>query len=171
MRREPSEAVKEAVLRRDGQRCCCCSSTLGLQIDHIVPVYLGGSSDFDQLQALCRFCNTQKAIKEMNFRVSRSPLQGPPEFSPLAMPAKDDLTSEETWRQHIQRSINFYYQCAATETVRFLSDPSSCEIRLRPGIDMTWIEPHLANMTARLTEERAAAGLSPLGPLRVTVLT
>jgi len=78
---------------------------------------------------------------------------------------------EETWRQHLQRSINFYYQCAATETVEFLSNPSICEIRLRPGIDVDWIDPHLANMAVYLAEERAKSGLSPLGSLRATVLT
>jgi superfamily II DNA or RNA helicase len=94
--REPSEEVKEAVLRRDGRRCCCCGSSCGLQIDHIVPYYLGGSCDFDQLQTLCRFCNAEKAINELNFRVSRSPLQGPPAFLPLAIPPADDRSSEET---------------------------------------------------------------------------
>jgi superfamily II DNA or RNA helicase len=169
--REPSEAVREAVLRRDGRVCGCCGSTQGLQIDHIVPSYLGGSSDIDQLQVLCRFCNAEKAINELNFRISRSPLHGPPKFLPLAIPAQDDPMIDETWRQYIQRSINFYYQCAATETVEFLRNPSICEIRLRPGIDVAWIEPHLANIAVRLTEERAASGLPPLGPLRAMALT
>ncbi len=169
--REPSEAVKEAVLRRDGRKCCCCGSNQGLQIDHIVPFYLGGSSDIDQLQVLCRFCNAEKAINELNFRISRSPLHVSPNFSPLAIPQQDDPTIDDSWKQHIQRSINFFYQCAATETVEFLHGPPVCDIRLRPGIDAAWIEPHLANFTMTLAEARVAAGLSPLLSLRAVTMT
>jgi superfamily II DNA or RNA helicase len=169
--REPSEAIREAVFNRDGRRCCCCGSGRSLQIDHIVPFYLGGSSDLDQLQTLCRVCNAEKAINELNFRISRAMPGRPPKFTPLEIPAKDDLTSDDTWRQHIQRAINFYYKCAATEKVEFLSNPPRCEICLRPGIDVTWIEPHLVNFTAQLTEQRTAAGLTPLGRLRAVAMT
>jgi hypothetical protein len=38
------------------------------------------------------------------------------------------------------------------------------------GIDATWIEPHLEDFSAHITEARAAAGLSALGRLRATAM-
>jgi hypothetical protein len=57
-------AVKRAVWRRAGE-CCewplegggVCASTLRLELDHIVPVALGGGSTIDNLRVLCRVHN------------------------------------------------------------------------------------------------------------------
>jgi ATP-dependent helicase IRC3 len=168
--REPSEAVKDVVFRRDGRHCCCCGSDRHLQIDHIVPAYLGGASDIDQLQTLCRTCNTEKSINEWNFRVSRPPIDSPARFEPAAMGRGDDPTLLETWRQYIKRSINFFYRCAAIDEIGIEDDTFECRIVLRPTADPTWIEPHLENFRAKINEDRAAAGLAPLAKLRVTVV-
>lgn len=40
--------------------CAHCKSTENLEVDHIRPVSLGGSSERDNLQALCRTCNRSK---------------------------------------------------------------------------------------------------------------
>jgi ATP-dependent helicase IRC3 len=168
--REPSEAVKEAVFRRDGRCCCCCGSTRRLEVDHIIPAYLGGSCDIDQLQTLCRVCNAEKAINELNFRVTRTTLDGPPRFSLLDVPTQDDLTVEDAWLHYIQRTINFFYRCAAVENIDFKSAALGVEIWLRLGIDETWIEPHLEDFSAHITEARAAVGLSALGRLRAAAM-
>jgi hypothetical protein len=159
--------VKAAVFRRDGLRCCCCGATKRLEIDHIVPVYLGGSSDIDQLQTLCRACNSDKAINELNFRITRTPLDGPARFATLTLPTQDDLTSEDSWLQYIQRSVNFFYRCAAVDTIVLQSESPGYEVRLQPGIDSTWIEPHLGNFGAHISEARTSAGLTAVGGLRV----
>jgi ATP-dependent helicase IRC3 len=166
--REASEAVKAAVFRRDRQRCCCCGATKQLEIDHIVPAYLGGSSDMDQLQALCRICNADKAINELNFRITRTPLDGPARFLPLALPSREDPADEEVWLQYIQRTVNFFYRCAAVDLVEVDGDSAAYDVRLQPGIDATWIEPHLGNFGAHIAEGRAAAGLASVGRVRVT---
>jgi hypothetical protein len=50
--------------RRDGFRCASChSSDADLQIDHVIPVSRGGMNDLDNLQLLCRKCNTEKSDK------------------------------------------------------------------------------------------------------------
>ncbi len=54
------DTVKAAVIVRDGGRCRDCHSAVNLQIDHIVPLSKGGSSEESNLQTLCRRCNRRK---------------------------------------------------------------------------------------------------------------
>lgn len=58
-----NSAVREEVFRRDEYRCnsCQCSGTAKtLEIDHIIPLALGGTNDLSNLQILCSSCNRQK---------------------------------------------------------------------------------------------------------------
>jgi len=43
--------------------CVHCATTENLTIDHVYPVKLGGSDDINNLQILCRSCNSKKGIK------------------------------------------------------------------------------------------------------------
>ena len=52
--------VRRAVWRRDRGQCRKCGSRAFIQIDHIVPWSLGGSSDLQNLQLLCGVHNRQK---------------------------------------------------------------------------------------------------------------
>jgi hypothetical protein len=49
-----------AVTHRDGYECEACGSADDLQMDHKVPVALGGKNDLDNLHFLCRDCNAAK---------------------------------------------------------------------------------------------------------------
>jgi len=49
-----------AIIHRDGHQCSRCLTTDDLTLDHIVPVEKGGSDDLDNLQILCRSCNSKK---------------------------------------------------------------------------------------------------------------
>ena len=51
------------VFRRDGYRCVQCGSTDDLTIDHIYPQILGGGHTEDNLQTLCRPCNSRKGAR------------------------------------------------------------------------------------------------------------
>lgn len=53
--------VRTFIFGRDKYRCVKCGSTKRLTIDHIIPVYSGGSDDFNNLQTLCNKCNAVKA--------------------------------------------------------------------------------------------------------------
>lgn len=61
-----SSGLRYDVMARAGFKCQCCGESpkkdndVVLNIDHIVPVSLGGSDDFQNLQCLCRLCNTTK---------------------------------------------------------------------------------------------------------------
>lgn len=57
-------AYKESILRRDGYRCQICGKSrqdgASLEVDHIKPVSLGGTSDASNLRTLCFECNRGK---------------------------------------------------------------------------------------------------------------
>lgn len=57
------DSVKKEIRERDGNKCVSCSSTKNIEFDHIIPVSKGGSSEFDNIQLLCRSCNRAKRNK------------------------------------------------------------------------------------------------------------
>lgn len=59
-RRKCSIHVKRAILERDGYKCVKCGDTRHLHVDHIVAIASGGTSDYGNLQTLCRNCNIAK---------------------------------------------------------------------------------------------------------------
>jgi hypothetical protein len=56
-------AVRRRVLARCGHRCVKCGHTSHLALDHIFPWSLGGPDTEDNLQVLCRSCNSSKGAK------------------------------------------------------------------------------------------------------------
>ena len=47
-------------MARDNYQCRYCGATNDLAIDHIFPFSRGGSNEADNLQVLCRSCNSSK---------------------------------------------------------------------------------------------------------------
>jgi hypothetical protein len=43
--------------------CAYCGSTQQIEVDHIKPLSKGGTNDLDNLQFLCKKCNTKKGAK------------------------------------------------------------------------------------------------------------
>lgn len=65
-RRPLSLHLRLAVWRSDEYVCQHCrgvGSWLSLEVDHIVPIALGGSDMFENLQTLCRGCNRRKGAR------------------------------------------------------------------------------------------------------------
>lgn len=55
---------RRAVIQRDGYSCSYCGKeTMQITVDHIVPLYLGGSSDLKNLTVACHSCNSSKGRK------------------------------------------------------------------------------------------------------------
>lgn len=58
-------ALSKRVLERDAYRCVTCGSHLDLCCDHIIPESKGGPTTFENLQAMCRSCNSKKGAREL----------------------------------------------------------------------------------------------------------
>lgn len=58
----------DSLVRFCGEKCVKCSSEDALVKDHIVPIYQGGSDGLDNLQPLCRPCNSSKGAESQDFR-------------------------------------------------------------------------------------------------------
>ena len=64
MNRKPvPQAIRRQLLESAGRRCSNCGSTENLVVDHIFPVYRGGTNDPANLQILCSACNGDKGIR------------------------------------------------------------------------------------------------------------
>lgn len=56
-------AIRAIVFERDGYACKRCGSQFDLSVDHILAWSLGGSDDPENLQTLCRSCNSRKGAR------------------------------------------------------------------------------------------------------------
>ena len=63
VRKQLGAGVMRAVWDRDGWECQECGDHRDLTVDHIIPVALGGSNDTDNLQTLCKSCNSRKGAR------------------------------------------------------------------------------------------------------------
>ncbi len=52
--------VRKKIFDRDGKVCKHCGSTENLSMDHIIPVSKGGEDSLENLQVLCKSCNSRK---------------------------------------------------------------------------------------------------------------
>jgi HNH endonuclease len=62
-RKKIPPGVTRAVWDRDGWECRDCGSHRDLTVDHIHPLVLGGTDDMDNLQTLCKSCNSRKEAR------------------------------------------------------------------------------------------------------------
>lgn len=64
------------ILIQNGE-CACCgnefNSDFGYEIDHVIPVSLGGNLCFDNVQLLCRSCNARKKDQVIMYRPKVNP--------------------------------------------------------------------------------------------------
>ena len=56
--------IAPQVFERYGEFCQICGSEDNLTIDHIIPIAKGGSSELNNLQPLCRSCNSKKGAND-----------------------------------------------------------------------------------------------------------
>jgi len=62
------DALFILVGQRDGFHCGACLITSKLTLDHVIPVSAGGANDPDNLQLLCRSCNSRKGVRTTDYR-------------------------------------------------------------------------------------------------------
>lgn len=58
-----SAGLRTRVYERDAYRCVTCGGHVDLTCDHIVPESKGGPTTFENLQTMCRSCNSRKGTK------------------------------------------------------------------------------------------------------------
>lgn len=67
-RKAKRESRRQEVYDRDGNKCLKCGKESRLSLDHIKPKSKGGGWSVDNLQTLCRNCNTDKGDTEIDYR-------------------------------------------------------------------------------------------------------
>jgi predicted restriction endonuclease len=55
--------VRKAVFDKHGKKCKHCGLEENLTLDHIIPICSGGENTVDNLQPLCKKCNSKKGKK------------------------------------------------------------------------------------------------------------
>jgi 5-methylcytosine-specific restriction protein A len=76
---KPTERIRGRTLQRvrvrimqDQPLCRMCEAkgfvTPGAEMDHIVPIFMGGSNDDDNLQMLCVECHRKKSADDLGVR-------------------------------------------------------------------------------------------------------
>lgn len=63
-----TEAEWLALCERFGNVCLACLKPAKLTVDHIVPVSKGGANSIDNIQPLCRPCNSRKRDRAIDYR-------------------------------------------------------------------------------------------------------
>jgi hypothetical protein len=65
--RNISPLQKKMVAYNQSWKCKNCNNILDYtyEVDHIIPLYKGGTNHMDNLQALCRNCHGRKTINDM----------------------------------------------------------------------------------------------------------
>lgn len=53
--------VRDRIMKKCGSKCVHCGAIEQLEVDHIIPLSKGGRHDEDNLQILCRSCNSKKS--------------------------------------------------------------------------------------------------------------
>jgi len=164
---EPPEELKERVKSRDGFRCLCCGygkQRTQLHVDHISPSYHGGNNHFDNLQTLCKPCNGPegKGIEKISFRNNQTTLTTAPSRLPMPKtPTGSHAKESEWWEMFIRRTINLFFRCAAVDSVEIGGRGMrfrDWQVRLFPGNNEKWLEPHLPGLIQRIRQDREKAG-------------
>ncbi|RKN56241.1 HNH endonuclease [Micromonospora costi] len=58
------DEVRQQLIIRDGYIRRACGATTDLTVDHVHPWSKGGTDDLDNLQLLCRPCNSRKGARD-----------------------------------------------------------------------------------------------------------
>ena len=66
--KKPSKSIRLELLISQDYKCKYCAKDISNynEIDHRIPLFLGGTSDKNNLQMLCKKCNQQKSLKHPN---------------------------------------------------------------------------------------------------------
>jgi superfamily II DNA or RNA helicase len=164
------EDYRSDLLSRDHNSCCCCGRSLGkgikLEIDHIVPVKLGGKTELNNLQILCKTCNLVKNTQMISFLNNKTPLDKPMEFQCVNSNANEDADCS------VKRIINLFYRCNAVSNIQFHQRKNGKYyyewiIHLHEGNPVQWILTYKKQIIDYINHD---LGLDHVKDIRFTVL-
>jgi superfamily II DNA or RNA helicase len=149
---ELTEALKEQVFTRDKHTCLCCGKTkakgkkIALQVDHIIPVAMGGKNVLSNLQTLCRTCNTAKGVNEVDYRNHVTPRGLPKSELKLNEPNSNDEVENA-----VARVVNEFYHCAAMAKLQYHKtrngqNAEKWRIELYSDNNPEWLIPHVVEL-------------------------
>ena len=176
--REPDQATKEQMLKRDGYRCLACGEETKrkLEADHIRAHYYGGCNELSNLQTLCRKCNGIKSVKELiffnNHRSSLKQARGEFDYKKLGIPTEYDARDLDEWKRFLTRAINFYYGCAAVADVQIFARGEGLynwKIELYKGNPLSLIEPFGEALLKDIQSVRRNSGVA--APVNLSFIT
>lgn len=65
-----SEEEWKQLCEKYNNMCLCCGRKVNLTRDHVVPLSVGGLNVIENIQPLCRSCNSKKKAKTIDYRIS-----------------------------------------------------------------------------------------------------
>jgi ATP-dependent helicase IRC3 len=151
-----TDEIRQQVYTRDNYQCLCCGKErrrgVSLEIDHILPVAMGGKNVPSNLQTLCRQCNGIKGVNEISYLSILSPLNKPKELKPFPVTDSDEVQNV------IARIVNHIYHCKAFCNLEFNlrkngKNYSKWVINLYNGNNPLWLEEHLAILLEYINHE------------------
>lgn len=66
-----TEQEWESLLETSDKICACCKKTFAkiiISADHVIPLACGGTNTIDNIQILCKRCNSKKHAKAIDYR-------------------------------------------------------------------------------------------------------
>lgn len=62
------KSVQDMIYGIYGKKCLACGSVWSITLDHVIPINAGGKNTIDNLQPLCKSCNSKKGTKTIDYR-------------------------------------------------------------------------------------------------------
>jgi len=137
------------------RHCLCCgeNSSLLLSNDLVIPPYMGGKDEADNLQPLCGECRFYKSVSRIDFRLSHTPLQSPSISFGVPFPNPGKKTHVTACEKFIRRNINLFFRCGAVKSVQVRkAAEKSFEwfVELHDGNEPRWLQEYLPNFLSIL---------------------
>jgi superfamily II DNA or RNA helicase len=153
------EEIRKKILKRDDYKCLCCGETDRklLQIDHINPRYRITDNSEDNLQTLCKECNKDKRIENIDFRINKTKLKAIPNEFPKIKEIfnfdKDQVHDLDIWEKFLKRKINLFYECNAVKSINIGNRGKHLlywKIVLNQGNDSKLIKDYILYLTKEI---------------------
>ena len=164
---------KVNIKERDEYKCLCCGEDEKsfLQVDHIKPQYFKVDNSVDNLQTLCKICNIIKSTDSIDFRKTLTNTEKQPfEFlgiNKIHSLEQWEVRNSKNWKKFLQRYINFFYKCAAVESIQIDKNEQNWKIKLHEGNNTSWLTSFIEDLTINIQSIRKEYGYS--GPKELEI--